>query len=135
MKHLWSEEKGYFISGKDGQVSWAAQVWMVLAGVLDKEKSRELLLRVLDEKPGTPLMTPYMMHHLIEALILTGEQDRALKEMKHYWGGMIRDGADTFWELYDPRNKEFSPYGSHLINSYCHAWSCTPTYFIRKYKL
>ncbi|MFB5268675.1 sugar hydrolase [Paenibacillus enshidis] len=135
MKHLWSEEEGYFISGKDEQVSWAAQVWMVLAGVLDKEKSSVLLLRVLDEKPGTPLMTPYMMHHLIEALIQVGERDRAILEMKQYWGGMVRDGADTFWELYDPQNKEFSPYGSYLINSYCHAWSCTPTYFIRRYKL
>jgi hypothetical protein len=24
-----------------------------------------------------------------------------------------------------------SPYGDHHINSYCHAWSCTPSYFIR----
>jgi alpha-L-rhamnosidase len=55
--------------------------------------------------------------------------------MKTYWGGMIQDGADTFWELYNPQNKEFSPYGSHLINSYCHAWSCTPTYLKRKYNL
>ncbi|MFK4470291.1 hypothetical protein ABH897_000006 [Paenibacillus sp. RC73] len=38
-------------------------------------------------------------------------------------------------ELYDPHNKAFSPYGSYLINSYCHAWSCTPTYLIRKYTL
>lgn len=135
VKHLWSEVEEYFVSGKERQVSWAAQVWMVLAGVLDKEKSRELLLRLLAEQPGIPLMTPYMMHHLIEALIQVGERDRAILEMKQYWGGMVRDGADTFWELYDPHNKEFSPYGSHLINSYCHAWSCTPTYFIRRYKL
>jgi alpha-L-rhamnosidase len=46
---------------------------------------------------------------------------------------MISDGADTFWELYNPDDKKLSPYGSNLINSYCHAWSCTPTYFIRKY--
>ena len=26
-----------------------------------------------------------------------------------------------------------SPYGSVAINSYCHAWSATPTYLIRKY--
>jgi alpha-L-rhamnosidase len=25
-----------------------------------------------------------------------------------------------------------SPYNSHLMNSYCHAWSCTPTYFLRR---
>ncbi|MFK4435278.1 hypothetical protein [Paenibacillus sp. RC21] len=62
-------------------------------------------------------------------------RDGAVKHLKSYWGGMLRDGADTFWELYDPHNKAFSPYGSYLINSYCHAWSCTPTYLIRKYTL
>ena len=46
---------------------------------------------------------------------------------------MIHDGADTFWELYNPYNREESPYGSSMVNSYCHAWSCTPTYFLRKF--
>ena len=30
---------------------------------------------------------------------------------------------------------DFSPYGDRKINSMCHAWSCTPTYFIRKFGL
>ena len=46
---------------------------------------------------------------------------------------MVRDGADTFWELYNPYNKFESPYGSVAVNSFCHAWSCTPTYFLRKF--
>lgn len=46
---------------------------------------------------------------------------------------MIHKGADTFWEVYDPQNEYLSPYNFFPINSYCHAWSCTPTYFIRKY--
>ena len=57
----------------------------------------------------------------------------ALEEMKRYWGEMILDGADTFWELYNPYNKHESPYGSSMVNSYCHAWSCTPTYLLRKF--
>lgn len=51
----------------------------------------------------------------------------------YYWGGMISHGADTFWELYNPENPAESPYGSSIVNSYCHAWSCTPTYLLRKY--
>ena len=42
-------------------------------------------------------------------------------------------GADCFYEAFDPENKDFSPYGSDMVNSYCHAWSGTPAYFIRKY--
>jgi alpha-L-rhamnosidase len=90
---------------------------------------------LLKEKPAVGIATPYMYHHLVEALIVSGEKKQAISEMKTYWGGMIQDGADTFWELYDPQKKDFSPYESHLINSYCHAWSCTPTYLIRKYDL
>ncbi|WP_160720446.1 alpha-L-rhamnosidase-related protein [Bacillus sp. USDA818B3_A] len=133
--YLWDEKQQFFISGSDRQVSWASQIWMVLAGVLTKDENKELMNHLLIEKPMIGIATPYMYHHLVEALIVSGEKERAVAEMKTYWGGMIRDGADTFWELYDPKNKEFSPYGSYLINSYCHAWSCTPTYLIRKYDL
>ena len=78
-------------------------------------------------------LAPYMYHHYIDALIRCDEKDLALEEMKRYWGEMIHDGADTFWELYNPYNREESPYGSSMVNSYCHAWSCTPTYFLRKF--
>ncbi|WP_121613420.1 alpha-L-rhamnosidase-related protein [Mesobacillus foraminis] len=133
--YLWDEEQKFFISGPERQVSWASQIWMVLAGVLNKEENKQLMKRLLEEKPVVAIATPYMYHHLVEALIVSGEKERAIAEMKSYWGRMILDGADTFWELYDPENKDFSPYGSYLINSYCHAWSCTPTYLIRKYDL
>lgn len=133
--YLWDEEQQYFVSGQERQVSWASQIWMVLSGVLTKEENKQLMNRLLNENPVVGIATPYMYHHLVEALIVSGEQERAIAEMKSYWGGMIQDGADTFWELYNPKNKDFSPYGSHLINSYCHAWSCTPTYLIRKYSL
>jgi len=35
-------------------------------------------------------------------------------------------------EVYVPGDDFLSPYKSHLMNSYCHAWSCTPTYLLRK---
>ncbi|MFP7296360.1 sugar hydrolase [Neobacillus niacini] len=133
--HLWDDTLQFFISGNGRQVSWASQIWMVLADILTKEESRNLINRLLKEMPEVGIATPYMYHHLVEALIVAGEKELAISQMKNYWGGMIQDGADTFWELYNPQNKDFSPYGSHLINSYCHAWSCTPTYLIRKYNL
>ncbi|CAM4053043.1 alpha-L-rhamnosidase-related protein [Lederbergia lenta] len=135
IKYLWDEQQKFFISGDNRQVSWASQIWMVLADILPFEENKELMNRLLEDKPECGLATPYMYHHLVEALILVDEKEKAISMMKLYWGGMIEDGADTFWELYDPGNKNFSPYGSDLINSYCHAWSCTPTYLIRKYKL
>ncbi|MBM7572991.1 sugar hydrolase [Aquibacillus albus] len=131
--HLWQEDLGFFVSGENAQVSWATQVWMVLAEVLQPEKNQELLTRLLENKPNIEMNTPYMHHHLVEALLMVDMKKEALDWMKMYWGGMLKEGADTFWELYNPKDKEFSPYGNHLINSYCHAWSCTPTYLLREY--
>ena len=133
--HLWDEDKGFFVSGSERQVSWASQIWMVHSEVLQPEDNRKLINHLLSTNPDIGLTTPYMYHYLVEALILVGEREKAITQLKAYWGEMIKDGADTFWELYDPENKDFSPYGSYLINSYCHAWSCTPTFLIRKYNL
>lgn len=48
-------------------------------------------------------------------------------------GKMIEKGTDTFWEIFNPDNPDVSPYGGLVVHSFCHAWSCTPTYFLRKY--
>lgn len=133
VEHFWDEEQKLFVSGRERQVSWATQVWMILARVFPQEKNRELILHTIDVNPEIRMVTPYMYHHYIDALIRSGEKERALEEMKQYWGGMILDGADTFWEVYNPYNKYESPYGSVAVNSFCHAWSCTPTYFLRKF--
>ncbi|MDO4329677.1 MAG: sugar hydrolase [Lachnospiraceae bacterium] len=130
---FWNEELGMFVSGNERQVSWATQVWMILARVFNEEKSRELILHTQQMNPEISMVTPYMYHHYVDALIQCKEEEKALAEMKRYWGGMIKDGADTFWEVYNPCNKQESPYGCAMVNSYCHAWSCTPAYLLRKF--
>ena len=74
-----------------------------------------------------------MHHYVMEAMMKLGMKDEAIAYMKSYWGEMVELGADTFWEAYDPQNPELSPYSDPIINSFCHAWSCSPSYFIRKY--
>ena len=94
-------------------------------------------LQILHNLAGCPdaveMVTPYMYHYYIEALIGCGAKEEALRVMRDYWGGMAKLGADTFWELYNPKNPDESPYGGTIVNSYCHAWSCAPAYFLRKY--
>lgn len=133
LNHLWDDDRGYFVSGEEKQISWASQVWMVLADIMDKDRNADLMKRLLNNNQAVKPVTPYMYHHIIEALILCEMKQQGMEMMSSYWGGMIKHGADTFWEVYGAEDQFLSPYGSHLINSYCHAWSCTPTYFIRKY--
>lgn len=131
LRILWDGK--FFVSGADRQISWASQVWMVLGGVLEKDAAVELLDRIAGEPNAEGMVTPYMYHNYIDALISVGQKEKALDVVRSYWGGMVKLGADTFWELYNPQNPGESPYGGTIVNSYCHAWSCAPTYFLRKY--
>ena len=130
---LFDKKKGLFISGPEKQISCASQIWMILAGVTNRETGIDII-EALDHCPDAEGMSsPYMYHHHIQALIDLGLKDRAYREMHEYWGGMVNRGTDTFWELYNPQNPDESPYGGIVIHSFCHAWSCTPAYFLRKY--
>ena len=130
-KHLYDPEKRLFVSGKDRQVSWASQVWAVLSGIAGKEEGLQCLTAAGTCPETVGMVTPYMMHHYAEALCLLGEKKTARQVILDDWGGMISCGADTFWELFNPKNPDESPYGSPVVNSYCHAWSCTPSWFLR----
>lgn len=85
--------------------------------------------------PVKGIATPYMYHHVTEALFEAGLKEEAIRLLKSYWGEMLRLGADTFWEAFEPENPDYSPYGNPIVSSYCHAWSCTPVYLIHKYLL
>ncbi|WP_448915600.1 alpha-L-rhamnosidase-related protein [Eubacterium ramulus] len=132
-KYLWEKKSGLFVSGLDRQINYASQVWLILSGAVSSEEGVQILDKVKELDPEKGMVSPYMNHHYVEALLLCGKKEEALDYMKYYWGGMINSGADTFWELYNPKNPAESPYGSSIVNSYCHAWSCTPAYLLRKY--
>ena len=126
---LWSGE--YYVSGDSKQISWASQVWMVLGGAENADAA--LLQRLENCGDAEGMVTPYMYHNYLDALLAAGQKEKALDVLCTYWGGMLDQGADTFWELYNPENPNESPYGGTIVNSYCHAWSCAPAYFLRKF--
>ena len=135
-KYLYDENKKAFINSFDNnQFSVHSQVWMILGGVIDGEEAIKLLSDCLDNKAAKQPCTPYMHHYVVEAILKLGMNEAAVQYIKKFWGGMVELGADTFWEAYVPDDLDFSPYNNRMINSLCHAWSCTPSYFIRKYGL
>lgn len=130
---FWDDGKQLFVSGETRQLSYASQIWMILGGAVGPSEGRRLLGRIEREPEAVGMVTPYLYHHYVQALVECGEKEKALQVIRDYWGGMAELGADTFWELYNPQNPGESPYGGTIVNSYCHAWSCAPTYFLRKY--
>jgi hypothetical protein len=120
-----------FVSGPRRQLSWASQAWAAIAGIATPEEGAAALHAVAKAPDAVRPGGPYLYHYVAEAMIQCGMKKEALDLIQSYWGGMVEAGADTFWEVWDPANPAMSPYGDPLVNSYCHAWSCTPAYLLR----
>ena len=129
---LWDGRRGVWVSEK-GNVSWMSQAWMALSGIATREQARRSLRTVMADPAAIRPVTPYALHYFAEALFGCGLRDEALKLVREYWGGMVKLGADTYWEAWVPDDWEKSPYGNVLLNSFCHAFSSTPGYLLRKH--
>ena len=133
--NYWDPARTVFLSGANRQLSWASQAWMAIAGVSTRAESAAALRTALNDAGAVKPVTPYLYHYVIEGLLSAGLKHEARQLLESYWGGMIAAGADTFWEVYDPAQPLSSPYGDIHINSFCHAWSCTPAYLLRSGRL
>jgi len=132
LTQLWDNDRRLFVSGASRQISWASQIWLILAGVLTPEQAVQTLQTVMNDPDAVRPAGPYLYHYAVDALLSVGLKNEAEALLAEYWGAMVRLGADNFWEVFDPADPYLSPYQSHIMNSYCHAWSCTPTYFLRR---
>ena len=82
-----------------------------------------------------------------EALATAGLIRPALSELLRIWGGMVRHGATTFWECFDPAWSNAADlhgalhttgasqgYGGHRI-SLCHGWAAGPAAWLPRWIL
>lgn len=51
---LWDEQQGFYISGEQRQVSWASQIWLVLAEVGTPQQRREIMHNLEQNPPRSP---------------------------------------------------------------------------------
>jgi len=118
--------------GKRRQVNAMA----VLAGVPTTEQMKIIYEKVLD--PASPswkqVATPYYNFYVLEAMSALGHSPVGMDFVRNYWGGMLDQGATTFWEAYDPSWPKEN-FHSHLqadeemgtMISLAHGWSSGPT--------
>jgi len=97
-------QTGLFLSGKNSQISWHSQVWMVLAGVVDARQGAEILRRVMAHPMAFYPGTPYATHFLVEAMIRAGMHTEARRYLEDYWGiwsakARIRSGKFTIRKM------------------------------------
>lgn len=128
---FYDEKQGLF-SASSGQISQHSQVWAVLSGEIPEEKAKAILIKTKDINTPFTMRTPYMMHYYIEALYNCRMKAQALEFIRDYWGKIAAAGYDCCPEVFNPQDEWESPYGAPEINSACHAWSCTPAYWLPK---
>lgn len=114
-----------------GQVSYASNAWMILAGILTPAEGQTALRKLEAMPEALRPRTPYLLFTLMEACALCGDRARLQALLLECWGGMLRCGADVCWEVYAPEEPFFSPYQDFRLNSACHVWSAGAAWFLR----
>ena len=140
---FWSENDGAFIHAieegkKNMMITKFPNMFAIIYGYATEEMSSAILRHVMLNPQVERITTPYMRFYELEALCMMGRQEDVLSEIKSYWGGMLREGATSFWEKYVPTEKgtqHLAMYGRRYGKSLCHAWGASPIYLLGRYFL
>ena len=140
---FWSDDlKAFYHAIEDGQlnkqITKFPNMFAILYGLCDESERRDIMQSVMLNPAISPITTPYMRFYELETLCMDGMQTQVLREMRDYWGGMLKEGATTFWEKYVPSEsgaQHLAMYGRPYGKSLCHAWGASPVYLLGKYYL
>jgi hypothetical protein len=140
---FWSEQHHAFLHAiEDGQmnpqITKFPNMFAILYDLVSEEEKQQMMQSVILNKDIPAITTPYMRFYELAALCEMGLQKEVLPEIKAYWGGMLREGATSFWEKYNPEEtgcQHLAMYGRPYGKSLCHAWGASPVYLMGKYYL
>ena len=141
---FWSREKGALMhllrddGTLDPQLTRYPNMFGLAWGYFDDAQRESVLKNVMFNEDVLKIQTPYMRFYELEALCRLKLLGRVLDEVRAYWGGMLDEGATSFWELYNPDEKgeaKYAMYGRRFGKSLCHAWGAGPIYLFGRYVL
>ncbi len=94
----------------------------------------DALSRIKQDAPSDQVISPYFNSYILDAMAATDHRREALDWIRTYWGGMLAEGATSFWESYDLRWPKTNPHlslqadgTSGYFVSMAHGWSSGPT--------
>jgi hypothetical protein len=117
---------------------WQTNAAAVIGGAARPDQYDAIWKNVLSQVGTGPtkslIISPYYNYYVIRAMAEMGHREQALKWIRQYWGGMVDEGATSFWEAYDPSwyREDFhsslqSDNRSGYFVSLAHGWSSGPT--------
>jgi alpha-L-rhamnosidase len=113
---------------------WQTNAMAIYSGLAPYEKEAAAIWENVLSKPSPSMISPYYNYYVISAMAETGHRREALDWIRKYWGGMIQEGATSFWEGYDPSwpkknfhaNLQADDDKGYFV-SLAHGWSSGPT--------
>lgn len=140
-REFWDESAGcyrYSSRRKDGASLILKQpnLFALKFGYCEGARRESILKNIFDNPDITPITTPYMRFYEYEAMCREGRHRQVLEGILSYWGGMLDEGATSFWELYRPDEHDaqhLTMYGRPYGRSLCHAWGASPIYLLGRF--
>ena len=140
---FWDQRRSAFLHAVEDrkmnlQVTKFPNMFAILYDFVTEEEKKQIMQSVMLNKEIPTITTPYMRFYELAALCEMGLQKEVLPEIKAYWGGMLREGATSFWEKYNPEEtgtQHLAMYGRPYGKSLCHAWGASPVYLMGKFYL
>lgn len=120
----------------------------ILSGGIETPAAVKLFQRYLELRQDG-IASPWWRYYEMEAACTAGQYRHAISCLHKYWGPMLRIGATTFWEQFNPKwlshpdphavastNDQLVDwgYGGYRI-SQCHGWSAGPTAWLHRHVL
>jgi len=135
---FWDDGQETYVSNAIGDkpgehVTRHAAALSILSGVARGEQLPHILDGVLLNPSVPPVGTPYMTAFEARALARCGRVPEMLDRIRGTWVPMLRAGASTFWEAWDPEAtgvQHYAFYGRPFGKSLCHAWSAGPIFLL-----
>ena len=119
-------------------------IMAVLSGVATPAQRGEIYAHIL--QPGSPSwtvvpdrtrhdddpLTPYYGYFLLQAMSQLDQTQDALNYVRRNWGDMLRRGATTWWEKFNPAWPDDMTWAldQTAYLSLCHGWSSGPTTYL-----
>jgi len=111
---------------------WQDNAMAVFSDIATAAQTEAIWQNVLSQ-PSENIVTPYYNYFVTEAMAQSGHRQEALDWIRTYWGGMLEEGATTFWEAYDlawPKEDYHAFLQADRREGYyvslCHGWSSGP---------
>ncbi|MBE6797137.1 MAG: alpha-rhamnosidase [Ruminococcaceae bacterium] len=139
MDKFWRDDLGGFIdsyTSGNNRINRQANVFAIMFDFVDRTKKNIILNNVLLNDNVPPIVTPYFKFYELVALGIMGRIDIVQKEIENYWGGMLKLGATTIWEIFNPDEnaaEHYAMYSKPFGRSLCHAWGGGPIYLLGRF--